>query len=135
MTKLNHVRRIPKESLLVTFDVKSLNTNIFKNEGIKVIREAYDKHPSKSISTKVIITFLSLILTLNKLMFNYSHYLQVMGCAMGTIWAPAYTNIFMAAFEAKHIYSYIHSKTLLFLRYIDDIFMSWHGTTEELIWT
>ena len=88
---------------------------------------------SESISTKVIITFLSLILTLNKLIFNYSHYLQVMGCAMGTIWAPANANIFMAPFEAKYMYPYIHSKTLLFLRYIDDTFMSWNGTTEELI--
>ena len=88
---------------------------------------------SESISTKVIISFLSLILTLNKLIFNYSHYLQGMGCGMGKIWAPAYANIFMAPFEAKHMYPYIHSKTLLFLRYIDGIFMSWNGTTEELI--
>ena len=39
----------------------------------------------------------------------------------------------MAQFETKHIYPYIHGKTLLFLRYIDDIFMNWNGTTEELI--
>ena len=29
--------------------------------------------------------------------------------AMGTICAPGYANIFMAQFEAKQIYSYIHS--------------------------
>ena len=45
---------------------------------IKAVREAYDKHPSKSVSTKVIITFLNLILTLNNFIFNI-HYLQVMG--------------------------------------------------------
>ena len=45
---------------------------------IKAVREAYDKHPSKSVSTKVIITFLSLILTLNNFTFNI-HNLQVMG--------------------------------------------------------
>ena len=56
-----------------------------------------------------------------------------MGCAIGTISVPAYTNIFMAQVEAKHIYPYIHGKALLFLRYIDDIFMIWNGTTEELI--
>ena len=56
-----------------------------------------------------------------------------MGCAIGTICVPAYTNIFMVQFEAKHIYPYIHGKALLFLRYIDDIFMIWNGTTEELI--
>ena len=39
----------------------------------------------------------------------------------------------MAKFGEKHIYPYIHSKALLFLRYIDIIFMTWNGTTEELI--
>ena len=61
--------------------------------------------------------------------FNVLHYLQVMGCAMGTICAPAYTNIFMAKFEEKHIYQYIHGRALLFLGYIDDKFMIWN---EEL---
>ena len=49
------------------------------------------------------------------------------------ICAPAYANIFVAQFEAKHIYTYIHGNALLFLRYIDYIFMIWNGTTEELI--
>ena len=72
------------------------------------------------------ITFLSLIL-----IFNCSHYLEVMRYAMGTICAPAYANIFVAQFEAKHIYR--HGKALLFLRYIDDIFMIWNRPKEELI--
>ena len=100
----------------MTLDAKSLCTNIPNNEDIKAVREAYDKHPSKTVSTKVIVTFLSLILTLNNFIFNCSHHLQVMGCAMGTICAPEYANIFMAQFEAKHIYPYIHNKALLFLR-------------------
>ena len=132
-SKLNHVRHIPKESLLVTLDVKSLHTDIPNNEGIKAVREAYDKHPSKTVSTKVIIKFLSAILTLNYFIFNCSHYLQIMGCSMGTICAPAYANIFMAQFEAKKIYPYIHGKAPLFLGYIDDIFMIWNGTKEEVI--
>ena len=74
------------------------------NEGIKAVREAYDKHPSKTGSTKVIIIFLSLIFTLNSFIFNCSHYLQIMGSAAGTICAPSYANIFMTQFEAKHIY-------------------------------
>ena len=62
LTTLNHVSHIPKESLLVTLDVKSLYTVISNNEGIKAVREAHDKHPSKTVSAKVIITFLRLIL-------------------------------------------------------------------------
>ena len=56
-----------------------------------------------------------------------------MGCAVGTVFAPAYANIFMAQFEAKHTYPYIHGKALLFLKYIHNIFMTWNETTEELI--
>ena len=59
---LNHVSHIPKESLQETLDVKSLYTNISNNECIKAVREAHDKHPSKTVSAKVIITFLRLIL-------------------------------------------------------------------------
>ena len=92
MTKLNDVRHTSKESLLVTFDFKSLYTNIPNNEGIEAIREAYDKHPSKTVSTKVIVPFLSLICTLNNYIFNCFICLQVMGYAMGTICAPAYAN-------------------------------------------
>ena len=126
LTKLDDVTHILKEILLVTLDFKSLYTNIPNNEGIKAVREALDNHLSKTVSTKVIITFLSLILTSNNFIFNYSHYLQIMRCAMGTICAPAYTKIFMAQFEAKHIYPYIHGKAVLFLRYIDDIFLEWN---------
>ena len=42
---------------------------------------------------------------------------------MGIICAPAYANIFMAEFEQKYIYSLIKDKSILFLRFIGDIFM------------
>ena len=81
----------------------------------------------------MIITFLSLILTLNNFVFNPINYLQIMGYAMGTVCAPAYANIFMAQFEKQHIHPYIKNKSILYLRYIDDIFMIWTGTKQELL--
>ena len=124
LKNLEKVKYIPQESLLVTLDVKSLYANIPNNEGIK---KSYEKYKEKTVSTKVIITFLSLILTLNimiifNLVFNCTHYLQTMGCAMGAICAPSYRNIVMASFEAKHIYPYIKEMYLLYLRYIDNIY-------------
>ena len=82
--------------------MKSLYTNIPNNDGIKAVREAYDNHTEKTVAAKVIITFLSLIVTLNNFVFN--SFLRIMECAMGTISAPAYTNIFMAQFEKQHIH-------------------------------
>ena len=74
-----------------------------KQERIKAVKEAYDKHPNKIVSTKVITIFLSLILTLNNFKFNLVNYVQKMGCTMGTVWAPSYADLFMAQFEEKHI--------------------------------
>ena len=53
---------------------------------------------------------------------------------MGTVCAPSYANLFMAQFEEKHIHSYIKDMSLLYLRYIDDIFVIWKGTKEQLIY-
>ena len=79
------------------------------------------KNTKKKEFLQKLSTFLSLILTLNNFVFNYAHYVQTMGCAMGTICASSYANIFMANFEAKYIYPYIKEKSLLYLKYIDDI--------------
>ena len=112
LQKLDKVKNIPNDCLLVTLDVKPLYTNIPENEGIKAVREAYDRYPNKTVAKKVIM-FLRLILTLNNFVFNSINYLQIMGCAMGTICAPAYTNILMAQFENQHIYPYIKNKAIL----------------------
>jgi len=51
---------------------------------------------------------------------------------MGTICAPSYANIFMDKFEKQYIYPFTKSKSILYRRYIDDIFMIWTGTKQEL---
>ena len=51
---------------------------------------------------------------------------------MGTICAPAYANIFMAEFEQKYVYPLIKDKSILFLCYIDDIFMIWTKSEKQL---
>ena len=91
------------------------------------------KKPPKTVSTKVIITFLSLILTLKNFLFNFRLYLQITISAMGIICVPFYANIFMVSFEAKHIYPFIKEMSLLYLRYIEDIFMISKGTKVELM--
>ena len=56
-----------------------------------------------------------------------------MGCAMGTVCAPTYTNIFMAQFEKQHTYPYIKNKSILYSQHIDSLFMTWTGTKQELL--
>ena len=112
-------------------DVRSLYTNIPNEEGIQAVRDKLNTSPSR-LATRVITTFLFLILTLNNFVFNNINYLQTLGCAMGTKCAPSYANIFMGMFEEHHIYPRILNKTRIFLRYIDDLFFIWKGTEEEL---
>ena len=64
---------------------------------------------------------------MNNFVFNCTHYLQTIGFAMGTICAIC-TN-----FEEKHIYPYIEDTSLLYFRYIEDIFMIWKSTEVELL--
>ena len=52
---------------------------------------------------------------------------------MGIICAPAYSNIFMANFKLKYIYPYTKDKTKMFLRFIDDLFVIWTVSEQELL--
>ena len=133
LNKISNIKAIPDNSLLVSMDVKSLYTNIPNSEGISAVKKSFDNYPKKTIAMKVITTFLALILTLNNFVFNCKNYLQIKGCAMGTICAPAYANIFMDHFERKYIYPYLREKSLIYLRYIDDIFFIWTGNKEDLL--
>ena len=51
---------------------------------------------------------------------------------MGTICAPAYVNIFLTEFEEKDVYPPIKNLSMLYLQYIDDIFMIWKGNDDDL---
>lgn len=133
INKLSKIRNdIKKEDILVTMDVRSLYTNIPNEEGIQAVRDTLNASPSR-LPTRVITTFLTLILMLNNFIFNGINFLQTKGCAMGTKCAPTYANIFMGKFEETHIYPRIVDKTRIFLRYIDDLFFIWKGSEEELI--
>ena len=92
-----------------------------------------ENFPRRTVATKVITTFLSLILTLKNFMFNCKNYLQIKGCPIGTICTPSYANIFMDHFERKYIYPYLEGLSQSYLRFIDDIFFIWTGSKDQLI--
>ena len=87
INKIND-RNIPKESIFVALDVKSVYTSIPNPEGIAAVKKAHERYQHKTVPTKVITTFLALILTLNNFIFNSKFHLQLKGCAMGAICAP-----------------------------------------------
>ena len=61
INKINAVKSVPKNSYLVTMDVRSLYTNIPNAEGISAVKRAFGNYSKKTTTTKVITTFLALI--------------------------------------------------------------------------
>ena len=103
INRIDETKDINEDITFVTLDVKSLYTKVFNNDGIEAVKSELNSVSQKPNSTKVIIKFLFLILTLNNFVFNGIHYLQKIGCAMGAICEPNYSNILMWKFE-KNIY-------------------------------
>ena len=103
--KLENLKDTSKDSILVTLDEKALYTNIPNHEGIEAVKKARNNQDKKPIAARVIINFLYLILTLKNFVCKGINYLQKKGCAIGTICAPAYANIFMGKFEQKSTFT------------------------------
>ena len=110
-------------------DVKSFYTNIPHTEGIDAVKSFMNRHRATSKMTTIVTTLLASILTLNNFIFNGLHFLQKMGCPMGTKCAPNYANIFMGEFEEQQIYPFINQYSTIYLRFI---FMIWKGSKEQL---
>ena len=127
ISRLLEMGKIPDGALLVTLDVSSLYTNIPNHEGLIAVASHLRKDRTKDPITPYL---LKLVLHSMNFTFNDEHYLQVGGTAMGTGVAPNYANLFMDRFETKALDGW-DKKPLLWLRFIDDIFMIWtHGLDE-----
>ena len=72
-----------------------------------------------------------MILTMNNFSFNDKHYLQTHGTAMGTRMAPSYANLFLAKFETGAL-SRAPFQPFIWWRYIDDVFMIWTRSVQDL---
>ena len=87
--------------------------------------------PHNTIPTGTICDLIRMILTMNNFTFNDSHYLQIHGTAMGTKMAPSFANLFLGLFE-KNALRNAPFQPHTWLRYIDDIFMIWTESPENL---
>ena len=113
-------------------DVTSLYSNI-PNDGIKACEHFLNSKPSNSdLSTESVGQLISTVLTKNHFQFNGDNYLQTMGCAMGTKMAPSYASLFMGKFEEDKLSDY-HHQPLIWLRFLDDIFLIWQYSEKELL--
>ena len=131
LNKLLTISNLPTNSLLVTFDVSSLYTNIPHKEGINACEQFLHTSSNKTIPTSTLCDLIRMILTMNNFAFNDNHYLQIHGTAMGTKMALSYANLFLGFFEANALEN-APFQPHTWLRYIDDIFMIWTEGLDNL---
>ena len=131
ISRLKELGQIPEGALLVTLDVSSLYTNIPNQEGILAVAAHLRKDRTKDPISPYILQLLRLVLHSMNFTFNDQHFLQIGGTAMGTALAPNYANLFMDRFETRALKGW-DKQPLLWLRFIDDIFMIWNHGQEEL---
>ena len=135
---LEDLGELPPDCLLATLDIVSLYTNINNDIGIRAARQTLNRtRPERFVkpTNETRIKLLEMVLTKNNFQFNGQNYLQVGGTCMGTKLAPGYACNTVGDFESTFVYTY-DKQPLLFVRFIDDIFLIWqHGraSLEEFI--
>ena len=133
LNKIKIINEKPPSSFtLVTMDVTSLYTNICHEDGINATKEFLLKQNVDASFVTDLTRLTEFILKHNYFTFDEKMYLQTNGTAMGTKMAPSYANIFMCVLEESFL-SICEKKPLLYLRYIDDIFMIWTDSDESLM--
>ena len=131
LNKLKGLGKLPDGAILVTIDVVGLYPHIPHNEGLEAIRKVLNTRSNPEIPTDDIVDMAELVLRNNNFEFDGNHFLQKRGTAIGTRMAPSYANIFMHDLESRLLDS-AQVKPILWLRYIDDIFMVWTTGEEQL---
>ncbi|CAJ0962677.1 unnamed protein product [Ranitomeya imitator] len=131
---IDELKTIPKEALLVTFDVKDLYTSIPNTEGITSVRTLLTTSNMDPEQINICCKLFSIILTKNFFLFEDQFYLQIRGTAMGSNAAPPYANCYLADYENSTIYinDLFCTHAIVWKRYIDDIFCIWNGPQETL---
>ena len=123
LRKIQSINNLPDDTILATMDVEALYTNIPHVDGLQAIRNIILDKTTAHLATELC----HFVLTHNYFEFGDNLYLQVNGTAMGTRMAPQYANIFMADLEQRFLSSH-PLEPLLYLRFLDDIFIIWtHG--------
>ena len=119
---------------LVTIDVVSLYTNIPLEDLHTALRYFLERNPSLiTPPTNTLLKVVDHVLKNNVFKFDSEIFQQTFGTAMGTPLAPAVANIFMSWLEENMLASSpVNVPLSLWKRFIDDVFLLWTSTEEDL---
>ena len=121
---------------LVSLDVESLYLSIPQGVGIEmVLQRVFPTSPPLATTNSfknLVRDLLKVVIKDNTFRFHDRFYNQVKGVAMGTKCAPPFANLFLAILEEKALESWQGINPLVWLRFLDDVFMLWPGDDQEL---
>jgi hypothetical protein len=136
-------KQVTRETLLVSFDIINLYSNIPHDLGLEALTYWLDKSPeliNDRFSKEFILEGIALILNNNIFTFNNQYFKQLKGTAMGTKVAPTYATLVLGYLEDK-----LYQKLLLeqdknfayyfqthWKRFQDDCFIFWNKSLDDL---
>ena len=106
-------------------------TNIPHHDSLEVALNSladHKDHDPMRPPIQILGELMSIVLKNNIFEFNGN---QLQSTAMGTIMAPSYTNLFMGKLDPK-LQAQAPNHIQMWKRYIDDIFIIWTGSKEDL---
>lgn len=128
LVKIDQLHSLPDSTCIVTADVKNLYPSIPINFGITCMKDILTNHPLLNPGDlNFVLDLLRWVLENNYIAFENQTYLQISGTAMGTPVAVSYANIVLHCIERKCL-SPISGSVILYLRYIDDLFIVMSST-------
>jgi hypothetical protein len=95
------------------------------------VREAFSNYPDPNRPDEEILELLEITLKNNDFEFFGRIFLQIVGMAMGKAYAPNLADLYMARFDKKAKYDF-RIKPEDYFRFLDDLYMLWPGTREDL---
>ena len=112
--------------------MQSLYTNIPNEEEVNVNKEPTTTKPKQGNNGNHSFPMVNPHTKIKTSSLMPPKYLQLSGVAMGTKCAVIYGNLFMSYFEENYIYNLINNECSFYKRFIDDIFIIWKGTLNDL---
>ena len=134
--------KIQEDTLLATFDIEALYSNIPHELGIEAVKYWLDRHPEtleNRFSKSFILEGIQLILENNTFCFDDINYKQVKGTAMGTKFAPIFATLTIGYLEEtlyreiKNTFgtdfgNYFENN---WKRFLDDCFVPWTKSEQD----
>ena len=128
MKSINH---IAQDAVMVTTDVVGLYPSIPLNASLKALRKVLGYRVNKTISANDFTKMTEFVLKKNCFDFNGKVKKHISGTTILTRVALTDACIFMDQVETEFLETQMH-KTLVWFRYIDDVFFIWAHGQEKL---